>query len=509
MKKIIALLLLVVMCFTMIACQPQNTPTPNPPANDDQGSTDSGNTNKPAAEKVRYEVPAEGYDGSEVTITFSHTMGEGLRAELDMAIEKFNELYPNITVEHTQIGGYNDVRDQIKNELAGGNQPNIAYCYPDHVALYNVTKKVVALDNFIESQIVVNRADGETEILGLTDEQKADFITAYYKEGAVFDAAGTMYTMPMSKSTEVLYYNKTFFDKHEIQVPTTWAEMEAVCAQIQQILRSDDIPENDDNKIFGYDSESNWFITMCEQYGSNYTSNDKDNHFLFNNKTNRDFVKMFREWYEKGYFTTQELYGSYTSALFTELDPTKPNIYMCIGSTGGAKNQVPTSTDNLQAFEVGVAPIPQLDVENPQAISQGPSLCIFDQDNKQEVVASWLFVKFITTDAEFQASFSKASGYMPVINSAREITIYKEWLNSANGNSRDGIIALTINEALKHTDSYYVSPAFNGSSKARDQVGELLKYCFTTTLADGGFATVDELILKAFKDAIDECLADL
>ena len=500
MKKIVALLLLVVMCFSLIACGNTQTPNPNP-------NTPGGDTPKP--EKVTYEVPAVGYDGSEVTITFSHTMGEGLRAELDAAIERFNELYPNIKIEHTQIGGYNDVRDQIKNELAGGNQPNIAYCYPDHVALYNVTKKVVALDNFIDSQIVVTRADGTTEILGLTAEQKADFIPSYYNEGTVFDAAGTMYTMPMSKSTEVLYYNKTFFDAHGISVPTTWAEMEAVCAQIQEILLTDDNPANDTNKILGYDSESNWFITMCEQYGSNYTSTDKSNHFLFNNKTNREFVKMFREWYEKGYFTTQELYGSYTSALFTELDPTKPNIYMCIGSTGGAKNQVPTAKDNLQAFEVGVAPIPQVDPSNPQAISQGPSLCIFDQDNKQEVVASWLFVEFITTDAEFQASFSKASGYMPVINSAREIGVYKDWLNSANGTSFNGIIALTINEALKHTDSYYVSPAFNGSSKARDQVGELLKYCFTTTLAESGFDNVDDLILDAFKKAINECLADL
>ena len=521
MKKIIALLLLVVMCFTMVACDVLgggNTPTPTPPAGGNEGDTGNGGNNggetdggdeTPAPEKVRYDVPEIGYDGSEVEITFSHTMGENLRAELDMAIERFNVLFPNITVTHSQIGGYNEVRDQIKSELAGGNQPNIAYCYPDHVALYNLSKKVVPLDNFIESQIVVNREDGTTEILGLTDEQVADFIPGYYAEGAVFDAAGTMYTMPMSKSTEVLYYNKTFFDLHEIPVPTTWAEMEAVCAQIQEILKNDNNPANDTNKILGYDSESNWFITMCEQYGSNYTSTDKNNHFLFNNKTNREFVKMFRDWYEKGYVTTQELYGAYTSGLFTELDPTQPNIYMCIGSTGGAQHQAPSAKDGQQTFEVGIAPLPQVDPENPKAISQGPSLCIFDQDNKQEVVASWLFVKFITTDAEFQASFSKVSGYMPVIKSVMDIKVYSDWINSANGNSKDGVTALATKIALENTEYYFVSPAFNGSSKARDQVGELIKYCFQTPLAGSGFATVDELILDAFKKAINECLADI
>ncbi len=493
MKKIIALLLLAVMCFTMVACGGGKTPSTNP------GGNGGGETSAP--EKVRYEVPAEGYDGSEVTITFSHTMGESLRAELATAIERFNELYPNITVEASQIGGYDEVRDQIKTELTAGNQPNIAYCYPDHVALYNITKKVVPLDNFIESQIVVERADGSTEILGLTDEQKADFIPGYYAEGTVFDAAGTMYTMPMSKSTEVLYYNATFFEEHELTVPTTWDELEATCAAIQAILRADDIASNDNEAPLGYDSESNWFITLCEQYGSPYTSTDRDNHFLFNNKTNRDFVKELRSWYEAGYVTTQELYGAYTSALFTNVDPTKPTCYMCIGSTGGANHQIPTAVDGKYPFEVGIAPLPQVNPENPKAISQGPSLCIFDQENKQEVVASWLFVEFITTDAEFQASFSKTSGYMPVIKSATEIDAYAKWLNNANGTNN--LPALVIKTALENSDYYFVSPAFNGSSKARDQVGELLKYCFTTVTDD-----VDKMILDAFKKAVDECLAD-
>ena len=118
MKKILAFLLAVAMCFIMVACNNVPTPTPDPDPNPDPG---------PAPEKVRYEVPAVGYDGSEVTITFSHTMGEALRNELDSAIERFNVLFPNITVDHAQIGGYDEVRDQIKQELTAGNQPNIAY----------------------------------------------------------------------------------------------------------------------------------------------------------------------------------------------------------------------------------------------------------------------------------------------------------------------------------------------------------------------------------------------
>ncbi len=456
---------------------------------DSGGQTDNGG-NTVVPEKVTYEVPAEGYDGSEVTITFYHTMGQALRDVLETYIAKFNEMYPNITIEHTQVGGYDDVRDTIKTELTAGNQPNIAYCYPDHVALYNITKKVVPLDNFIESQIEVTDAFGNTTILGLTDEQIADFIPGFYQEGTAFDAAGTMYTLPMSKSTEVLYYNKTFFQQHGLTVPTTWDEMEALCAQILTI---------DDNCYpLGYDSEANWFITMCEQYGSAYTSNVRGQNFLFNNATNKAFVKEFRSWYEAGYVTTQEIYGAYTSGLFTELSSEVVNSYMSIGSSAGATHQRPEATDNGYAFEVGIAPIPQVDPSNPKVISQGPSLCIFDSDNKQEVVASWLFVEFLTTNAEFQAAFSMTSGYMPVIKSVNDIPVYADFIAEADGG--DNIAALSIKVANEQSDAYYVSPAFNGSSAARDQVGILMQYCFVTPTND-----VDALLDAAFLAAITEC----
>ena len=485
MKKIIALILVLVMSFALVACNFGGGDTPGD-TNTPTGDTNNGGNkdeNTPKPEKVRYEVPANGYEGGEVTIVFYHTMGQNLEPELLTAIERFNEIYPNITVESQKIGGYDDVRDQIKQDLVANSQPNIAYCYPDHVALYNLTGKVVPLDNFIESTITDTTTGG---VLGLTQTQIDNFIDGYYAEGTAFDAAGTMYTLPMVKSTEVLYYNKTFFDQHGLKVPTTWDEVGEVAAQIKAI---------DPNCTpFGYDSEANWFITMTEQYGSNYTSNGEDK-FLYNNKVNREFVKKFREWFDKGYFTTQEIYGSYTSTLFTS-----QGSYFGIGSSAGAAKQVPTKVDGVAPFEVGIAPIPQVNASSPKAISQGPSLCIFDSDDKQEVVASWLFVKFLTTDAEFQASFSKVSGYIPVIE--RDVLVqaaswYGEWLVSGDP------IATAIDVALSQKDAYFVSPAFNGSSKARDAVGALMQYCFTTEATD-----IDAMILQAFKDSVAECEAD-
>ena len=469
-KRIISILLLVCMVLSMFglaACQP-------------------GGNNKVLA--GNFEIPEGGYDGSEVTITFYHTMGSNLSDVMNIYIEEFNKLYPNIHIQHEQVGGYDDVRDQIKTELTVGNQPNIAYCYPDHVALYNIARAVVTLDDLIASDIEVTRADGTTDILGLTEAQIADFIEGYYNEGKQF-GDGLMYTMPMSKSTEVLYYNKTFFDANGLQPPKTWEEMEALCARILEI---------DDTCIpLGYDSEANWFITMTEQYGNPYTSASGEEHFLFDNDANKEFVKMFREWYQKGYVTTQEIYGAYTSGLFVA--QTGTNSYMSIGSSAGATHQRPTKTADGYPFEVGIATIPQVNAENPKVISQGPSLCIFKDANPQEVIASWLFVKFLTTTVEFQAEFSMASGYVPVLKSVANNEFYAQFLANADGG--DYISALSAKVCLEQEKAYYTSPAFNGSSAARDNVGLLMQSAFTS--ADNG--NVDAMLDELFANAIKEC----
>ena len=457
MKKIISSILLVAMLLamclgTMTGCK------------------------KPGSTAVDFVMPEGGFDKTkEVEIVFYHQMGAALQEILNTAIADFNKEYPNIKVTHKTYGDYDGVRDQIKTEISVGGQPNLAYCYPDHVALYNVAGAVQTLDTLIESEY------------GFSAEQIADFIPAYYNEGKAF-GDGKMYSLPISKSTEVLYYNKDFFTKNGLTVPTTWDEMEKVCEQIKKIDPTC-IP-------LGYDSEANWFITMCEQYGSEYTSVDGEN-FRFDNETNRNFIKKFRTWYENKWVTTEALSGGYTSALFTGENDAGTRCYMCIGSTGGATYQQPNQTNGEFEFEVGITSIPQVDPSKPKVISQGPSICLFKSEDPQEVLASWLFAKFLTTDVTFQASVSMNNGYAPVIQSVKENPIYAEFLNSA---STANIQAYAVKVALDQADAYYVSPAFNGSSVARDQVGLLVQKCLV--LED---SNVDAAIKKAFEAAIAEC----
>lgn len=439
-----------------------------------------------ATKVPEFEMPEGGYDGSAVEITFANTTGQNLEGVVNTALERFKVLYPNITVNvDNTTKSWDDFASNIATRLTSQKQPNVAFCYSDHVATYNQANAVLALDDFLpggafEKMTVTNTAG--TEPLGLTQAQVDDYVEAFFAEGSIYED-GKTYTLPFAKSTEVLFYNKTFFTKHNLTVPTTWEEMEEVCAQIIE-------KTNDDKTIaLGYDSEANLFITLCEQYGSPYTSATGD-HFLFDNAKNREFVEMLKRWYDSRYLTTKETYGEYSSNLFKQ-----QLCYMSIGSTGGSSYQDPGITDGSAAFEVGVASIPQVNPDNPKTILQGPSVCIFKKANPQEVLASWLLVKFLTTDIAFQGQYSEISGYTPVTKSAFNSPAYQEFLGEAD--SATGLTARTaiIGRNMAESNAFYTSPAFIGSSTAREQVGLLVKTYLQGTVT----------LEQAFATAIEEC----
>ncbi|MDE7406149.1 MAG: extracellular solute-binding protein [Clostridiales bacterium] len=451
-----------------------------------------------AKAKVKdFVMPKDGFDTTkQVEIKFYHTMGQSKQKILANYIAEFNKLYPNIKVDASRVfGKYEDVRDTIVTEINAGEQPNLAYCYPDHVAMYNEANAVLPLNDFLPNgdfkDMTLTRTDGTTEPYCYTQEQKEAFFEAYYNEGFQFGNGKTMYTLPLAKSTEVIYYNKTFFDANNLTVPTTWDEMEEVCKLIKDgdgttaALAKDKTP-------LGYDSEANWFITMCEQYNSPYTS-ATGKKYRFNNDTNKKFVTRFKGWYDKGYVITSATNNNaYTSSLFTE-----QKIYMCIGSSAGASYQMPDRVtvggQSVRPFEVGIAPIPQIDKTKPKAISQGPSICIFKDNDPQKVLASWLFSKFLTTSIDFQAEFSFDSGYAPVIKTATENAIYQQGISEADG--YDNLIQLAVKTCMENSSSYFTSPAFVGSSRARDEVGKLMAAVFSGT----------KNVNDAFKSAVSTC----
>ena len=91
-----------------------------------------------------------------------------------------------------------------------------------------------------------------------------------------------------------------------------------------------------------------------------------------------------------------------------------------------------------------------------------------------------------------------ASGYVPVLKSVASNPAYAEFIGKADGG--DFVSALSAKVCLEQENAYYTSPAFNGSSKARDQVGSLMTKCLA--YEGEGF---EDFINQAFEDALAEC----
>ncbi|MDE6997947.1 MAG: ABC transporter substrate-binding protein, partial [Oscillospiraceae bacterium] len=123
-----------------------------------------------------------------------------------------------------------------------------------------------------------------------------------------------------------------------------------------------------------------------------------------------------------------------------------------------------------------VMTVPQFDPGSPQMISQGPSVCIFNKADPQEVLASWLFVQYLLTN-DVQIAYSETEGYVPVTSKARSSAEYQNYL-SRSGEDNAAYYDVKIQAAqllLDNTDHTFVTPVFNGSASLRSAAGQLVE----------------------------------
>lgn len=179
-------------------------------------------------------------------------------------------------------------------------------------------------------------------------------------------------------------------------------------------------------------------------------------------------------------------------------------IVMSIGSTGGTSYNVPKQNNGEYEFDAQVAQVPQQNETRDYAISQGPSICFF-QNTKitdEQVKASWLFYKFITSP-ENSAMYAILTGYEPVRTSSYETQQYKDHLAKLGGEEETLYTRVaTLTSTQKVRNSYFASPAFKGSSTARQQCGGILTL---TMFEDASKVNIDERIDSIFAKALDEC----
>jgi multiple sugar transport system substrate-binding protein len=281
-----------------------------------------------------------------------------------------------------------------------GEFPSIGQAYGNNVVTYFPSGRVLQLDEFIFDPT-----------WGIRDFE--DIILGYRTESSAFPD-GKFYTLPFSKSTEVLYYNPDFFNKTGAWAtrqgpvftpPTTWEELEVTAKAITAVTGK---------PAFGYDSIANLFITWTQQNGGAYTNPAGE--LLFNNFEAVQAIEYFARGQREGYFAVA---ADFDVRFFSDVFKTG-EVMMYIGSTSGSV------FNESDLFTYGSVQVPF--GKERKVIQQGANFFMLD-NGPDKNLAAFTFINWMM-ETENTVEWSMRSGYLPVRESARDLPVYKEFLAS-------------------------------------------------------------------------------
>lgn len=466
-------------------------------------------------------------------------------------IAEFNKLYPNIKVNTVYKGSYNNIQTAVNTGLNSGDVPNIATCYPDHVAGYSKAGATLEMDGFLTDPIIGlgKTIDANGKVIDDQSTLESDLNANYFSNEKKQYKSGKYLSLPYSKSAESMVINKTVFEKvgagecgttvekgytaptaaaskKAYSIPTSWTELAALGRQM--LL---DYPELFDKSTtidsdglltaipVCYDSAENMFISFAEMMGIKYTSNATDSvaeQILFKNDDAKNLLVQLKKWVNEGWLGTQSMlyytnkasgYHQYSSTMLAN-----GKCFICFSSTAGARYFAadgfvaePEETPVIDSTIYGSG---TATTAKSKVISQGPSLTFFQKENKDEEYASWIFYKFLT-NTDNSANLASNANYFPLRTSSNNSTVIKtltdaaketmtvETAKATKGNNYTGKM-LELNKKYTSENRYFTSPVFDLSSTCRTAIGNMM-----TAILDDKTAKTDAEIEQLVNDKIN------
>ena len=421
-----------------------------------------------------FEIP-EQFDTSrayEITFWAKNDTNKTQTAIYEQAIRDFEAIYPNITVNLRLYTDYGKIYNDVITNIATRTTPNVCITYPDHIATYLTgTNLVVPLETLFTDE-AYGLGGSEVRFDSPTvDEMIPQFL-------AECEFGGHTYAIPFMRSTEACYINQTYVEALGYTLPEvlTWDFIWEVSEAAMAKDAEGNFKVNGQKVLIPFIDKStdNLMIEMLKQRNAAYSTAEGDIG-LFHDTT-KELLKTIAEHGKSGAFSTFKISGYPANFL---------NAGQCIfaiDSTAGATwmgTNAPLSDiseDKIVDFETVVMPIPQFDPTHPKMISQGPSVCLFNRSDPQEVLASWLFAQYLLTN-EVQIAYAQTEGYVPVTAKAQESEPYQDYLSrSGEDNTTYYDVKLQATKLLlSNTDNTFVTPVFNGSTSLRDAAGQLVE----------------------------------
>ena len=392
-------------------------------------------------------APSEKKDGP-VTITAWYTYANTNEANYKEAIRRFNESQD----EYVVVGvsqAWNEINQKVMSALKAGNYPDI------------IAGEAPTISNYVREELVVDLLPYvQDPEIGIKDFD--DFIPSVVSECTQWD--GHMYMFPVSRTGEVFYYNKTFFDEHGLSVPTTWDELMTLSERIHEITGK---------AAVGFDFLDDSYIDMIIQNGGTYLD-DENRTAGFLSEESRAAVEWFKTLSDKGCL---RLKGE-DRGLFI---PFANELCYCFIGTSAVYKSIDGAVGD--AFETACAPIPQ-GRSNPYVTMWGVNQAVFKSTPEREKGAYEFLKSF--TQPDMNAQWAIGYNALPVRQSAIDSPAYQEFMQGSNP---------VIDVLVEQSDRYGYQPAVEGSFETNNAITIALDEILI------GTETIDSGLEKAQKEA--------
>ena len=197
----------------------------------------SGAASSSAAVSQSGADPASGGSAEETSLRFMWWGGESRHKATVEAMDLYMQNHPGVKVEY-EYGGFSGYFDKLLTQLAGNNAPDIVQLSYTNVNEYVVRDQLEALDSYIDGGI-----------LDVSHVNKTLLDT--------YNINDQYYAIPSGVNVQLLYYNKTMFDRFGVAYPTSGMTLDEYYAKAKEI--TDAARAAGENDVWGMEPYNNAF----------------------------------------------------------------------------------------------------------------------------------------------------------------------------------------------------------------------------------------------------------
>lgn len=386
-----------------------------------------------------------------ISITLWHYYSGHTKTKFDQLVAQFNDtvgLEKGIVVDAQSQGDIEQLAAAVFNaanhKIGSEPLPDIFAAYPDNAYRINQIAELVNIEKYF------------------SDEELQSYRQEFLNEGQ-FGEENKLKIVPVAKSTENLYINKTTWDQFS---KATGAKTEQLSTWEGILKTAEKYYEWSGGKAFlGIDSLANYMLISSMQLGEEMFSYNENNIKLnFKKEVARKLWDSYYVPHMKGYFAKNGRFSSDDAKVGT--------IIAYTGSTAGAvyfPTEVTFNESKVQPIESLVLPYPYFKDGKRYAVQQGAGMVIVESDEAHEYAAAQ-FLKWFT-DPKQNIDFAVSTAYFPVKNEA----LNKDTILSAvekNNTNTPEILTSSIKTTIQMFDEYtmYGHKPFEGSFDMRQML---------------------------------------